>query len=49
VEKKALLGVWVWLVVMCPAMGWKTAKAEVVRTACQELVLAGNKEFVIQF
>jgi hypothetical protein len=46
-EKKLRFGVRVWSVVMCLVAGWKTAKAEVIRSACEELILAGDGERVI--
>jgi hypothetical protein len=48
-KKKLSFGVRVWSVVMCLVAGRKTAKAEVVRTACEELVLAGDGERVILY
>jgi len=49
VEEKLSFGVRVWSVVMCFVAGRKTAKAEVVRTACEELVLAGDGECVVLY
>jgi hypothetical protein len=46
--KKILsVGVRVWSVIVCFILGWETLKAEVVRSACEKLVLAGNGERVV--
>jgi hypothetical protein len=49
VEERFGLRVWVWAVVVGFDLGWETPKVEVVRTACEELVLAGDRERIVLY
>jgi len=49
VEERLGFCVWVWAVVVGFDLGWETPKVEVVRTACEELVLAGDRESIVLY
>jgi len=49
VEERLGFRVWIWAVVVGFDLGWETPKVEVVRTACEELVLAGDRERIVLY